>query len=429
MVSAWSIGLAKRGNLNGSQFVPGPGAYTVEKKQKVIPPNWKFGTSNRSGFRATQNPGPGSYLISSKNIGAKFSIGREQRAEKSTFVPGPGTYNPNKSSCQSPPQYSMGMKYNHLDGRFQPGPGAYNHKSTVLGVPSMKFPKSQRGTLNQSTNNLGPGPGNYTNVRPQSASPLYGFGTSQRNGLYQSKYTPGPGQYELKSAIDLNKGVTMISRRGNIAQNEAAKVPGPGTYNPQNKNKLKQPAFKIGTQTRDSIDQQFGKTPGPGAYSPRIEANRISSPHYGLGTDTRKPLNQCQENPGPGSYEVRPKTAEGPKLSFKGVQGIDAIEREKQKVPGPGSYQPTDYFVKERPGSAKIGTSLRPQLYQSKDSPGPGYYNFKGLPYGPKWGFGSGQRDLQRGNDEPGPGSYNIPNTVGDVPKFMMNSNPRSYMP
>ena len=31
----------------------------------------------------------------------------------------------------------------------------------------------------------------------------------------------------------------MISRRGNMIQNEAAKVPGPGTYNPSGKNKQK----------------------------------------------------------------------------------------------------------------------------------------------------------------------------------------------
>lgn len=52
------------------------------------------------------------------------------------------------------------------------------------------------------------------------------------------------GQYEQKTAIDLSKGVTMISRRANGIANEMAKVPGPGAYNPSGKNKKSNPAFK-----------------------------------------------------------------------------------------------------------------------------------------------------------------------------------------
>lgn len=38
------------------------------------------------------------------------------------------------------------------------------------------------------------------------------------------------GQYNLKSSIELSKGITMISRRTNLDNLESGKVPGPGAY-------------------------------------------------------------------------------------------------------------------------------------------------------------------------------------------------------
>lgn len=56
--------------------------------------------------------------------------------------------------------------------------------------------------------------------------------------------------------------------------NEAARVPGPGAYNPSAKDKPQNPAFKIGTETRGALDRESLKTPGPGSYNPRAESNR-----------------------------------------------------------------------------------------------------------------------------------------------------------
>ncbi|KAL4464748.1 hypothetical protein ABPG74_011309 [Tetrahymena malaccensis] len=430
MVSAWSIGTGKRGDLkSSSMFVPGPGAYTVDKFSKIIPPKWKFGLSNRQSMVANDAPGPGQYNLKNSQSGPKFSIGTGSKPKVETylFVPGPGTYNPGKTIYQSSPNYSMGMKHSSSEQHLQPGPGQYDHKSSVLNQPSVKFPLSTRNELYQGTNT--PGPANYNVSRPSSAAPKFGFGTSQRDQLYASQQTPGPGQYDQKSCIDLSKGVTMISRRANGVANEIAKFPGPGAYNPTSKNKKQNPAFKIGTQTRDTIDKESGKIPGPGWYSPRIEANRPQSPQIKVGSDQRKPLNLTINNPGPGQYNVRPQTADGPKLSFKGVSKPDPVERERMKVPGPGSYQPSEIFIKERPSSAKIGTSLRPSMYKLKDAPGPGNYNIRAGEHGPKWGFGTSLRPQSKRGDEPGPGAYNIPVYFADVPKFMMTSQPKFNFP
>jgi len=49
----------------------------------------------------------------------------------------------------------------------------------------------------------------------------------------------------------------------------------------------------------------------------------------------------------------------------------------KSKGPGPGNYNPTDYYTKVRPATAKIGTAGR-KGYSSNNIPGPGNYNIEG---------------------------------------------------
>ena len=46
---------------------------------------------------------------------------------------------------------------------------------------------------------------------------------------------------------------------------------------------------------------------------------------------------------------------------------LDPIEKEKKKMPGPGNYNPNEYYIsnKERPLSAKIGSSNRQPLSMS----------------------------------------------------------------
>lgn len=99
------------------------------------------------------------------------------------------------------------------------------------------------------------------------------------------------------------------------------------------------------------------------------------------------------------------------------------------------------------PRLLRIGTSLRQSMNGDKNSPGPGNYNINGGERGPKWGFGSGLRNFNKGSEDPGkrgnqhklnhphisslkgPGTYNIPPFFADVPKFMMSNNPRYNYP
>jgi hypothetical protein len=97
------------------------------------------------------------------------------------------------------PMFTFGAK-NLITGEnyFGPGPGAYEKKSTVVGVPSSKFPLAGRSTFRSVDRT--PGPGQYTSKGSTSA-PRYGFGTSERKDSSMEK-NPGPGEYSAPSVFD-----------------------------------------------------------------------------------------------------------------------------------------------------------------------------------------------------------------------------------
>jgi len=84
--------------------------------------------------------------------------------------------------------------------------------------------------------------------------------------LYRNGATPGPGNYNLKSSIDLGKGVTMISRRSAAEVRELGKVPGPGAYEPHLLPKKSAPSYRIGSASRNNLSIEALRVPGPGAY-------------------------------------------------------------------------------------------------------------------------------------------------------------------
>lgn len=58
--------------------------------------------------------------------------------------------------------------------------------------------------------------------------------------------------------------------------------------------------------------------PGPGQYENRHEVARPSSAMVRIGSAKRKPLNEFDFAPGPGTYEIPNKMIEGPKVSILG---------------------------------------------------------------------------------------------------------------
>jgi len=61
------------------------------------------------------------------------------------------------------PSYSLCGRKSTVDKSQKPGPGTYEYKTTVKGVPCMRFGSSKRRPLSASMDT--PGPGGY-NPRP-----------------------------------------------------------------------------------------------------------------------------------------------------------------------------------------------------------------------------------------------------------------------
>lgn len=77
---------------------PGPGKYNPDKQHTLF--NIKFGKSIRDFTKTVSSPGPVEYSplkVSLKNYPA-FSIGQKLNIKDNSFNPGPGQYEPNKSS-------------------------------------------------------------------------------------------------------------------------------------------------------------------------------------------------------------------------------------------------------------------------------------------------------------------------------------------
>ncbi len=207
------------------------------------------------------------------------------------------------------------------------------------------------------------------------------------------------------------------------------------------------PGWKMGTSKRgEDLASQAAKVPGPGAYEPKVKVKLIlrprtkkkqgSSPAVGIHgrTTTEKPTNNFV--PGPGQYQtnvkhVLPAISYG--YTFSGRP--KSIEIEKQKTaPGPGNYQ-VENAGKPKHGPV-FGSAPRSgmEIKETKKVPGPGAYNATEaaakILAGPKFGFGKASRDkdlVKATAAVPGPGAYQVTEKVGkEGKKFTLAGRPKS---
>lgn len=69
----------------------------------------------------------------------------------------------------------------------------------------------------------------------------------------------------------------MISRRTDNSLQEQTRVPGPGAYNPEKKQKFSPPSYKIGNEMRANLSKESVRVPGPGTYESTYEFSRPQS--------------------------------------------------------------------------------------------------------------------------------------------------------
>jgi len=87
--------------------------------------------------------------------------------EKTKYIPGPGTYEPDfKSNSNTLPSYSMKGRHEELKRLVVPGPGSYE-----------------------------------SSLKDKKSAPQFGFGSSPQREPIKKTLSPGPGGYRIPSSI------------------------------------------------------------------------------------------------------------------------------------------------------------------------------------------------------------------------------------
>lgn len=332
------------------------------------------------------------------------------------------------------------MKFNHVpaygfgrakkceiektDPLYNPGPGNYQPMKSTFKYPSWKIGTAKRGSMGK---NGVPGPGAYTMPEVFKTGPKYSMAT--KAGAFdptKTAYSPGPGAYDPTT---LNRPASAkYTMRSKPYAKRGEVMPGPGNYNLRTDKQLEVPSYKFGHEKKDGLDLASNKfSPGPGNYEYKADILHQKYPQFSFGKETRGNTLR-PKTPGPGSYEYKNKFIfkEPPKITMSAKYGgITSGDR----APGPGAYNevnPSNY--KNKMPSYRIGTAKRRGLYNSLDNPGPGAYgpanctNFV-RPKTPSWKIGTGKRpDLNPGDKStPGVGNYEISKGIGSgAPKYTM---------
>mmetsp|Transcript_19021 Transcript_19021/g.44376 ORF Transcript_19021/g.44376 Transcript_19021/m.44376 type:complete len:233 (-) Transcript_19021:89-787(-) len=168
-------------------------------------------------------------------------------------------------------------------------------------------------------------------------------------------------------------------------QDRGDPIPGPGKYGTpptgQDSRKSRTPSFPFGSSLRAGDGKRLGinskwRVPGPGSYMPD-NPSRGYGPKWGFGAAAQRPAAKVSGNPPPGAYNVR--------LDLRSSGGLMAGKRQGSRsssAPGPGAYTP-GYTQLETTPKWGFGADSRkedPETRAAKTLPGPGTYEtLKGL--------------------------------------------------
>jgi len=253
--------------------------------------------------------------------------------------------------------------------------------------------------MTRMTEDASPGPaayaGNVGAVRPSSPRVLIGHATRIPTSFDEG--VPGPSSYQ-----DLRRMSTISGLH--IENSRLASVP----------------SVKMGTSQRGGLFGS-GDAPGPGQYN--TESGSPSSPRQPtvvFGRDPRTHDSREYSVPGPGAYAVHPEAVSPTSPRVKIGHASRFSPGSGEGVPGPGAYSSTVDSItghavssgRVQSARTRIGTSQRPALSSSSQTPGPSYspnfgYVMSSSPRSPFALSGRGDNFSSAGAAaNPGPGAY-----------------------
>mmetsp|Transcript_5151 Transcript_5151/g.12356 ORF Transcript_5151/g.12356 Transcript_5151/m.12356 type:complete len:236 (-) Transcript_5151:49-756(-) len=155
------------------------------------------------------------------------------------------------------------------------------------------------------------------------------------------------------------------------------KHPAPGQYGlpPSDSRVVRTPSFAFGNSVRAADRERKGvnskwKVPGPGSYMPD-NPQRGHGPKWGFGVQEQRPQAKAKITPSPGAYNVRSDM----KCSGGLIAGRRSVAR-SASAPGPGQYTP-GYTQIETQHKWGFGADSRKEdslTRTARSLPGPGSY-------------------------------------------------------
>lgn len=132
--------------------------------------------------------------------------------------------------------------------------------------PAFSIGTSHRSGVTLPTND-NPGPASYTpDIDLKRASPRPVIGKADKHPFESPHDAPGPGNYLIKSSLGHAPRAILTSRK-RVNEDEAASHPGPADYDPRPP--AERIAYTFGLKTElVTTSRDRLKTPGPGAYNP-----------------------------------------------------------------------------------------------------------------------------------------------------------------
>jgi hypothetical protein len=402
-------------------YTPGPGTYDQVDQEAVMDgyPTWKVGTSKRPHLYGTSNKdvGPGSYEVNKAEMKKylKKTIGKEKRGQighKGISTVGPDAYNP-KGFARIPPSYSFGYKTDGFaDGKREdvPGPGAYEIKNG----------------FEQPEENMRQTKSAFNRTAPQALS-------KSRDPKSGSSGLPGPG-YHYNPEVD-NYDFRFFNptwsfgkaTRDDLYNDEAKNLPGPGKYNMAGTVNMKTGYTILGKNYGKKAN--ISDTPGPNVYNQEVTPLRQTAPAFRIGKAARKDMSTGNpEFPGPGAYHKYNYVAEkGTRMGTSVRPGL--YNSESKKTPGPGEYEVRGDITKSIKYSMGVKTVLKKQ---GEVFPGPGEYE----PFGSMYLdinngaiIGTSERPaLYKKGMAPGPGQYDTRGNIGIGTKSKIGNGKRPPM-
>lgn len=334
--------------------------------------------------------------------------------KKTSDVPGPGKY-----AIPGGFGPASGSKHVSILGARSPrsvtdahlGPGTYESQSTLGGPKHTIAPPLPVGSGHSQSGTLGPKYDmTHHAMSSNPTSPRYSMGGgAMARSPRRTDVQPGPGSYSFDPDTDaLSKYRQSSVRIGpppRAREGDSGRVLGPRT---------------------DAQDN-----PGPGSYD---------SVRFGEGVKVSigvpPPRNRAPpvDSPGPGTYNVSPRTAIGnigtprSKMSTAstfGGKGHPLVG--SSCAPGPGQYQLPNQWQ-----SGGVSISNRPETFGCADSvnpkPGPGEYTLPSVAFpSSNKGFSISPRyESSRPPQNPGPGAYEV--RRGDLDELVAKINKESSL-